>query len=63
MPHYQFIYNTADKSSIEIANIGGQGIGSSGTNEVREAMVAEPVAKSSAEITADREVMRLTLEE
>ena len=61
VPHYQFIYDTADQSSIEITNIGDWG--TSEVSKNTKALVVEPVAKNTAEITADKEAMRLTLEE
>ena len=60
VPHYQFIYDTADQSSIEISNIGDWG--------TKEALVNVPAAQESAVMTKNPSIDlemgdRLTMEE
>ena len=48
VPHYQYVFDTADKTAIEITNIDDEGI--------REAVVVVPAADNSVAVTADTSI-------
>ena len=45
VPHYQYVYDTADKTGIEIANMS--------YDRIKEEWTNVPATKNSADITAD----------